>query len=132
MERCKRILGIKDVPVLKFYSIWANSVAIWKAVLEGDPYPVRGGFCQSGDVMNMGNILYGWQALKTLDFLADADLWHAPTTQMADVLMPVRHWMEVDYPRRSQGSSGTIGLTVKCIEPPGEARFDPDMIADFG
>mgnify|MGYP000004776033 CR=1 FL=1 len=92
------------------------------------PYPLYGGVCQSGDVMNMSNALWGWEGLKKLDFLLDIDLWHTPTSQLADILLPARHWLEVDCPRRSQGSGGMEGSHCKCVEPLGESWFDVDII----
>ena len=98
-----KVLGVEDIPLLKHHGIWADSTAIWDACNnEGAPYPLYGGVCQSGDVMNMSNALWGWEGLKKLDFLLDIDLWHTPTSQLADILLPARHWLEVDCPRRSQ------------------------------
>ena len=105
-----KVLGVEDIPLLKHHGIWADSTAIWDACNnEGAPYPLYGGVCQSGDVMNMSNALWGWEGLKKLDFLLDIDLWHTPTSQLADILLPARHWLEVDCPRRSQGSGGMEG-----------------------
>ena len=66
--------------------------------------------------------------MKKLDFLLDIDLWHTPTSQLADILLPARHWLEVDCPRRSQGSGGMEGSHCKCVEPLGESWFDVDII----
>ena len=43
-------------------------------------------------------------------------------------MLPAAHWLELSSPRSSQGSSGAMGATVKCIEPPGEAKFDGEII----
>jgi anaerobic selenocysteine-containing dehydrogenase len=125
------ILGIEDIPTMKRMA-WADSTAIWVAANEGTPYPLKGAICQSGDVLNMSNALYAWEGLKKLDFFLDLDLWHHPTTQLADILMPVQHWLEVNFPRASMGAAGVEGATIKCIEPPGEARYDPDIINQLG
>ena len=66
--------------------------------------------------MAMSNCGYGWEALKTFDFLAVIDMWHTPMLDMADVVMPCVHWLEAESPRCSQGASGGIGATCKCIE----------------
>ncbi|WP_276914740.1 molybdopterin-containing oxidoreductase family protein [Parvibacter caecicola] len=123
------VLGVEDIPLLKHHKIWADSTAVWDACNnEGSPYPLYGGYCQSGDVMNMSNALWGWEGLKKLDFLLDIDLWHTPTSQLADILVPARHWLEVDCPRRSQGSGGMEGSHCKCVEPYAESWFDVDII----
>ena len=128
-ELWDQVLGVEDIPLLKHHGIWADSTAIWDACNnEGAPYPLYGGVCQSGDVMNMSNALWGWEGLKKLDFLLDIDLWHTPTSQLADILLPARHWLEVDCPRRSQGSGGMEGSHCKCVAPLGESWFDVDII----
>ena len=125
----EKVLGVEDIPLLKHHGIWADATAIWDACNnENAPYPLYGGVCQSGDVMNMSNALWGWEGLKKLDFFLDIDLWHTPTSQLADILLPARHWLEVDCPRRSQGSGGMEGSHVKCVEPLGESWFDVDII----
>ena len=86
------------------------------------------GICQSGDLMNMSNALYAWEGLKQLDFFLDLDLWHTPTSQLADILLPVRHWLEVDCVRTSQGCGGHEGCHCKTVEPLGETWFDVDVI----
>ena len=109
---------------------WGDATAIWDACNRSEraEYPLYGGICQSGDVMNMSNIQHGWNGLKQLDFFMVLDLWHTPTSQLADILLPVRHWLEVDSPRTSQGSSGIEGSTCKAVEPLAETWFDLDII----
>ncbi|MCD8315796.1 MAG: molybdopterin-dependent oxidoreductase [Eggerthellaceae bacterium] len=127
-ELWQQVLGSEDIPLLKHHGIWADSTAVWDACNDGTPYPEYGAICQSGDVMNMSNALWAWQGLQKLDFFLDLDLWHTPTSQLADILLPVRHWLEVDCPRRSQGSGGMEGSHIKCVEPLGETWFDVDII----
>jgi len=123
-------LGTEAIPMLKHYGIWSDSTAIWDACNhdEAAEYPLYGGACWSGDHMNMSNASWAWSGLKNLDFFFDVDLWHTPTSQMADILLPARHWLEVDAPRMSQGSTGMEGANCKCVEPYAEAWYDPDIV----
>jgi anaerobic selenocysteine-containing dehydrogenase len=130
-ELWSKVLGVEDIPLLPYYGIWADATAVWDACNTGDPYPLYGAVCQSGDVMNMSNPLWGWEGLKKLDFFLDLDLWHTPTSQLADILLPVRHWLEVDCPRCSQGSSGIEGSHCKCIAPLAETWFDVDIVTQI-
>ncbi len=124
------IAGVQDIPMLPQLSIWGDSTAIWDCCNRDDraSYPIYGGVCQSGDVMNMSNSYYGWEGLKQLDFFLDLDLWHTPTSQMADILLPVRHWLEVDCPRTSQGSGGMEGAHCKTVEPLADTWYDIDIV----
>ncbi|MEG1168025.1 MAG: molybdopterin dinucleotide binding domain-containing protein [Gordonibacter sp.] len=53
----------------------------------------------------------------------------SPTlTGLCDIVLPAAHFLELSSPRSSQGSSGAMGTTVKCINPPGEAKFDGEIV----
>ena len=111
-------------PINKWWDMWCDCASLWDQALSGDPYPIKAGYCSASDFMNMANSLVAWEALKNIDFFAVADLWHTPTTEMADIILPAAHWLEVNSPRMSQGASGAVGATCKCIDPPGEAQVD--------
>ena len=78
--------------------------------------------------MNQGNSTKYWEALCNLDFFVVQDMWKTPTVGAADIVLPVCHWMEVDFPRCSQGSTGAQGATLRAIEPPAECKFDPEIV----
>ena len=121
-------LGRDEHPLFEWWGLWGNANSIWKAGVTGDPYPVKGGVCQSGDFMNMGNTTMAWDCIKQLDFFFDIDLWHHPTSELADVILPCRHWLEVPCPRQSQGSGGALGACVPCVEPLAETWYDPEIV----
>lgn len=123
-------LGTEDIPLLKHYGIWSDSTAIWDACNQDDssPYNLHGGACWSGDLMNMSNALWAWEGLKKLDFFFVVDLWKTPTAQMADILLPARHWLECDAPRISQGSGGMEGCMCKAVAPYAESWYDVDIV----
>lgn len=116
--------SVEKYPLVAWFNWWADATSIWDAVHTGNPYPIRGGVCETGNFMSQSNAMYGWEALKKLDFFVQADLWHAPSTSLADVILPVAHWLELNSTRTSQGASGASGCTVKAIDPPGEAIDD--------
>jgi sulfite dehydrogenase (quinone) subunit SoeA len=126
----KRIGG--DIfPLTRWYSGWSDAAATWDAALTGKPYPLRGAVAITGNFMNQANATLGWEALKSMDFFFMADLWHVPMAGLADVLVPTAHWLELDFPRLSQGPAGGMGATVKCIEPPGETKCDAEIYLGF-
>ncbi len=127
-EIMEKQLGRDTHPLFEWWGLWANANDIWKAGVTGDPYPIKGGVCQSGDFMNMGNTTMAWECLKQLDFFFDIDLWHHPTSELADIILPCRHWLEVPTPRQSQGSGGALGACVPCVEPLAETWYDPEIV----
>ncbi len=122
------IIGLDRFPLLKWWGgTWSDATSVWDAIHTGKPYPVKAGICQASTFVNMANSEYAWEALKKLDFFVSIDLWHHPTVEMADIVFPACHWLEVDNPRISQGSSGGIGANVRCVEPPGECKPDYEI-----
>ena len=124
----EKLLGSQDISLLYWWGSWADMNAAFTAMLSGDPYPVRALWNESGNFMCGCNTSFAWAALNSLDFMVDLNLWHAPSTDAADILLPSAHWIEVSSPRASQGSAGGMGATVKCVEPPCEAKYDPEIV----
>ena len=123
-----KLLGSDKFPLLYWWGMWADATTTWDAVLTGEPYKVVGAFNSSGDFMNQCNTSTAWEALKSLEFYVETNLWHTPGGGVCDIVLPAAHRLELSNPRSSQGSSGAMGATVKCIEPPGEAKFDGEII----
>jgi anaerobic selenocysteine-containing dehydrogenase len=124
-ETNAKIVGGDDWPMTKWYGQWSEPNSIWKAVLTGNPYPIVAGANDSGSFMNQGTSGPAWEGMNKLDFWLEANLWHHPTADCADVLVPVYHWLEMRFPRISQGSHCGLGMNVPCVEAPGECRDDP-------
>lgn len=124
-------LGGEQFPAIKWWDFWADANSAWKAVLTGEPYRPKAALCEAGDHMVMANSLESYEALKQLDFFLVMDFWKTPTAGMADIIMPVAHWLELNSPRLSQGATGAQGATIKAMEPPAECRPDIDIVLDF-
>lgn len=107
---------------------WADATCVYRAIETGEPYPLTCGIGQTGDFMNQSNSLNNYEQLKKIEFWVSIDLWHTPTTEIADLLLPAAHWLEVDCIRKSQGSSGGNGATIRCVQPPGEAKSDLEIV----
>ncbi|NPV89511.1 MAG: molybdopterin-dependent oxidoreductase [Firmicutes bacterium] len=97
-----------------------------KAVLEGIPYPVRGyyGMC-TNPLVNWADSRVTYEALKSLDFVAIADLFMTPTAAMADIVFPVAHQYEMNDIGHYGIGHGMVFARPKIVEPPGECW--PDM-----
>ena len=108
---------------------WADATSIYDAIENSDPYKVSCGIGQTGDFMNQSNSLFAAEQLLKLDFWCSIDLWHTPCVDMAaDIAMPAAHWLELDCIRKSQGSSGAFGATVKAVDPPGDVKPDLEIV----
>ncbi len=124
-------LGGEQFPLLNWWQFWADAHTAWQAVLTGKPYRPKAAICESGDHMVMANSLESYEALSQLDFFLILDLWQTPTASMADIFMPVNHWLETNSPRISQGATGAQGATVKAMDAPGECRPDMEIVFDM-
>ena len=123
------VAGGEQFPMIRWWDAWADATSIWKCANESKPYPIRAAMCVSGDFMNQSNANYGFKALMSMDFLVVVDLWETPTVQIADLVMPCCHFLEVPgFMRTSQGSSGHIGLHQQCLLPPGDALYEGEIV----
>ena len=76
---------------------YARPQSIVKAIVEGEPYPLKLGYVQGGDILlTYPNSRRVAKALKTLEFLAVADMFMSPTAALADIVLPVSTFLEFD------------------------------------
>ncbi|QOZ47588.1 molybdopterin oxidoreductase [Bradyrhizobium sp. CCBAU 53340] len=106
---------------------------LYRAVLEGTPYPVRGliGF-GSNLLLAHGDPVRGRAALAALDFYAHADLFMTPTAALADIVLPVascfeREALKIGFDISAEAQSH-VQLRPAIVAPPGEARSDTDIV----
>lgn len=104
----------------------------YTAVLEGDPYPVRGLVCFGSNlIMAHGDPLRGREAIRSLDFYVHCDMFDNPTSRYADIVLPVNTPYERDALRIGFGSGQRaeehIQYRPKMVEPAGETRSDTEI-----
>jgi anaerobic selenocysteine-containing dehydrogenase len=84
----------------KAYSIISNQAnahapAVYRAMLTGEPYPVRAAITQSSNPMvTQANTKLVYKALKSLDLYVVLDLWRTPSAELADYILPIASWLE--------------------------------------
>jgi anaerobic selenocysteine-containing dehydrogenase len=131
-----RIGAEKYGPLKKF--IWrAQTDVVLDQIFTGDPYKIRGMWIQGCNIVGgIGLDPRRWvEAIKRLDFVVAVDLFHTPTTQLADIVLPAASFLEKDSVR-----SWWVPLQIisKIIEVEGcksdleinfelAKRFDPDF-----
>lgn len=104
---------------------WAQPAAVWKAILEQEPYAVAA-------MLVLGsNLLVSYagsdrvhRALHRLPFLAVCDLFLTPTAKMADLVLPVASWLERDQ----IVEHAHYVAARRQIETVGEARSDESIL----
>ena len=75
----------------------AHIPTIFKAIRTGDPYPVRTGLVFGNNALSTyGDVRTVYETLAALDYLMVAELYMTPTAELADLVLPVSSWMEVD------------------------------------
>lgn len=131
MELQAKQVSADKFPMLKWYNQWSDATCNWRAAIDGEPYKIRGGHDSGSTFMNQSNSQLAWDALKGMEFWVAQNLWHHPVTELADLLLPAQHWLELDHGRVSQGASGGIGATCKAIEPPADTMLDPDVYTGY-
>ena len=115
---------------------WVSMPDLYRAILEGTPYPVRAMIGFGANVLLAhANGRQGREALKALDFYAHLDLFMNPTAELADVVLPVasafeREGLKLGF-EISQEAQSLIQLRPAVVPPPCEARADTDIIFDL-
>ncbi|MDJ1651327.1 MULTISPECIES: molybdopterin-containing oxidoreductase family protein [Gordonibacter] len=129
-----KVAGGDKFPLLPFFqtiggaAFHHDQTSATDMILTGKPYPIRAMISATGSHHHSGNANRNWEAFKSLDFYWAAELWHSPTVELADVLVPACHFLEIDTLRISQGAESGFGAQVAVVPPQGEAKWDTIQI----
>jgi len=104
-----------------------------KAVLTGDPYPVRGyyGMC-TNPLVAWADSPTTYRAFMDLDFVAMAEIFMTPTAALADIVFPVAHQFEMNDIGHYGIGHGMILARPKIVEPPEECWPDMKIMNELG
>jgi anaerobic selenocysteine-containing dehydrogenase len=132
-EQRGRALGVAERPLGPARWEWVTTDSLYRAALEGAPYPVRGlvGF-GANLLLAHADVARGRRALAALDFYVHADVFMNPTAELADVVLPVatpfeREGLKIGFDVSAEAQS-LVQLRRKIVEPRGEARSDTDIV----
>ncbi|MFN0162161.1 MAG: molybdopterin-dependent oxidoreductase [Burkholderiales bacterium] len=93
----------------------ANPMAVFKAMAEGDPYPVRAFITLANNtLMSFANTRRIYEGLMKQDLIVAYEHMMTPTAQLADFVLPGDSWLERDCIM--------AGVSPKAMEPPGECK----------
>lgn len=97
-----------------------------RQILEGTPYPLRAVFALGLNGRMFPNSGRLFQALETLDFFVDTDLFLTDTARYADIVLPA--CTSFERGEFKPYSNGTAWYTSPVIPPLGQARSDTDIL----
>lgn len=108
-----------------------NPKAVWDAILEEEPYPVKMLFLISTNpILTRANGAEVYRALEKVEFMAVSDFFITPSAALADIVLPTATWLEMDYIADFWKRHGYILPRRKVIQV-GECRSDHDMLNDL-
>ncbi|MBQ8974958.1 MAG: molybdopterin-dependent oxidoreductase, partial [Oscillospiraceae bacterium] len=123
------------------FPVWSELIDEFQAmdlprqILEGTPYPVKAVFALGMNAYMFPGNGKLFEALRSLDFFVDVDIFMNDTASYADIVLPACTSLE-----RSQFQGGYMGMymnpqTVKyvaaAIEPLYESRSDADILCQL-
>jgi anaerobic selenocysteine-containing dehydrogenase len=132
----QKALGRAERPLGPAAEGWITSDDLYRAVLEGVPYRVRGlvGF-GANLLLSHAGAARGAAALGDLEFHVQTDLYLTPTAAFADIVLPIasaweREGLCVGF-RLDQSANELVQFRPPLVPPRGEARADIDVVFDL-
>ncbi len=122
-------LGAAEYPLYHAVRREAHGGALPRAILEGDPYPLRGMILSGTSVITAWPDPGTWRkALASLDFLAVVNRFPTADAAYADLLLPAATPFECES---YMIHDGFLQHRAQLIEPLGEARGDYLIFAEL-
>jgi anaerobic selenocysteine-containing dehydrogenase len=125
----RKPIGAEEYPLYHDVRNEAHAALLPRAILDGDPYPVRAMIIGGASVITAWPNPDLWRrALAALDFLAVIDRFPTADARFADLLLPATTMFEIES---YMIYDGHIQLRSRVIEPRGEARNDYLIFAEL-
>lgn len=75
----------------------AHIPSVFDAMRTGKPYPIKAlMLCGNNGLLGFADSKKTYETFMDLDFICSQELFMTPTTALADVVLPVASWLEVD------------------------------------
>ena len=135
-EQRGKAIGLADRPLGTARFEFVTGADFYTAVLEGRPYRPRA-LVNFGSnlIMAHGDSARGVAALEALEFFIHADPFPSPTSQFADIRLPVTIAWEAEALRVGfeidEAAQSLVQLRAPLVSPPGEARSDQRIMFDL-
>ncbi|MBY6116645.1 molybdopterin-dependent oxidoreductase [Mameliella alba] len=121
-EPARRVWG-HDYPNLVNGSCMAVPSAVFRAMADGDPYPVKAFFTLGNNtLLSYANMQLIHRALMAQDLVVAVEHFKTPTAQLADYILPGDAWLERNAISDSFAWTAIYRTSQKTVEAPGECR----------
>lgn len=121
-EPSQRVWGY-EWPNIVSGSYMANPSAVFRAMADGDPYPVKAFFTLGNNtLMSFANMQLIHRALMNQDLIVAVEHFRTPTAQLADYILPGDAWLERNCLSDAFGWTAIYRPSQKVVEPPGQCR----------
>lgn len=111
----------------------AHGPSVFKAILTGDPYPVRALIVSATNPVNSyGDSKMTLAALKKVEFLVTCDYWMTPAAFYSDYVMPIAGALERPTIHTNYGVTDSIVASQRAIQPMYERHTDYTFWRDLG
>jgi len=115
------------------YLTSAQPNLVWRAMLEGDPYPIRAMVVSgSNPLISQADSHLIHQALKNLDLLVALELFPNSTSVLADYVLPMAGSLERPVLQTNAGVANIAYGGNQAISPLFERRCDYDFWRELG
>ncbi|MCR9221615.1 MAG: molybdopterin-dependent oxidoreductase [Alphaproteobacteria bacterium] len=128
-----KALGLAERPLGPGRSGWVTARDVYRAVLQGDPYPVRMLVSFGGNLLSaQPDGAQALAAFQALDFHVHVDFFENASAAHADILLPAatsweREGLRAGFDNSLEGLR-RVQLRPAVVPPVGEARSDVDIV----
>lgn len=114
-------------------SYMANPSALFRAMADEDPYPVKAFFVLANNsLLSYANMQLVYRAMMNQELIVAHEHRMTPTAQLADYVLPGDSWAERPSINDYYGWGGSIVRTsMQLLSPPGECRGAYDFWHDL-
>ncbi len=111
----------------------AHIPTVFEAMRTGKPYPVRAlMLCGNNGLIGFADSHKTLETWMGLDFICCQDLFLTPSALLADVVLPVCSWLEVDSLTGGPGGADHVILCQQAVVPPlGECKTDETIFMEL-
>ena len=121
--RARRLNAGNGFLPMVFYSL---PQSIFAAILTNKPYPIKAAFVQGANLLNsLPGSREAFEALRKLDFLVVSDLFLTPTAELADIVLPVASYLEINSVHEGEFMLATT--VIQKVAEIGECRSDYEI-----
>ncbi|WP_454743274.1 molybdopterin-containing oxidoreductase family protein [Cupriavidus necator] len=121
-EPAKRVWGV-EWPNLINGCYMANPSAVFRAMADGAPYPVKAFFTLGNNtLMSFANMQLIQRAILNQDLVVAVEHFRTPTAQLADYILPGDAWLERNCLADGFGWTAIYRPSQRVVEPAGECR----------